>query len=122
MDLFNYTAYIKQILPPKWRRIAWKFAFVFTLCKSLATIYQWLIDYEESTLFDINITPQVMVLESYLNRKTGLSNRLLFIVDTNINGVFDIYLSTQHSNLSAKIHSLMRNKIMAGSRFNIVLF
>jgi hypothetical protein len=109
-------------MPPRWRTIAWKMAIIQTLCKSLDYIYRDFNVFVEEVYFNINITPQVIVLESYLNRKTGLSNRQLFIVDTAINGIFSIYLSNSNASMTGQVHSLMKGRIIAGSNYNIIIF
>lgn len=122
MNLFNQKAHVKQMLPPRWRKVAWKLNLVLILTKPLDTLYRNLIKFREEVLLEMNLTPQVIVLESYLNRKTGLSNRQLFIVDTAINGIFDIYLSSPNASMASQIQALLKGKIIAGSNYNIVIF
>lgn len=122
MNLFNLKSYVKQMLAPKWRKVGWKLSIALVLLKPLESIYRLLLAFEKEVLYNMNITPQVMVLEDYLQRSTGISNRLLFLVDSAINGEVDIYLSSTKVNYQNQIITLLKGKKLAGCKYNIILF
>ena len=122
MNLYNNTAFIKQILPPKWRREVWRVVMLLTLTKPLVTVYQDIIGYTKEVYSKINLNTQVIVLQTYLNEKTGLSNRLLFLYDIGVNGEVKIYLSSSKSAFKNQVLMLLNGLRVAGYNYEIILF
>jgi hypothetical protein len=114
MNLFDLTAYIKQVLPPKWRSENWRYQTVYALCRQLFYRNAHIDSLYQSTLTRMNITPEVIIMEAYLRVATTRSESELFLVDSSAHGQFSIYLATAYQSQSGLIRSLLSGRIPIG--------
>ena len=121
MNLFNLTAYIKQVLPPKWRAELWRYQTVYALCRQLYYRNFQLDQLYISTLSSMNITPEVLIIENYLRIVTTRTPSELFVVDTSTHGLFAIYMATAYQSQSGLIRSSLIGRLPIGVSYNIIL-
>lgn len=122
MNLYNNEAFVKQIMPPKWRRELWRVNMLRALSKPLVTVYQDILNYTSGVYSRVNLNTQVIVLQKYLNQATGLSDRLLFIIDGVNNGEVKIYLSTSKAGFKNQILGLLNGIAVVGYKYEVILF
>lgn len=121
MNLFNLTAYIKQVLPPKWRSEVWMYQTVYALCRQLFYRNFQVDSLHRETLNKMNVTSEVMIIENYLRIVTGRNSSELFLVDASVHGQFFIYLLTTYQSQSGLIRSSLAGRIPLGISYTITL-
>ncbi len=122
MNLYQQQALNLQLMPPHWRRNAFYVACLTALTKPLATFYAAFNLYVRSVREDVNITPQVQVLESYLVKKIGCGNRDVFFSDIKIQGVIEIYFNRTFQNKEHILRQSLKTYLPAGTTYSIFYF
>jgi len=73
-------AFVYQILLPHWRN-SYRLTFLRAFCEPAKLIYDELVSFQRSVKEEINLSPQTLVIEDYLNRKVGSPLKEVYLTD-----------------------------------------
>ncbi|MBY0244928.1 MAG: hypothetical protein K2Q03_05685 [Sphingobacteriaceae bacterium] len=122
MNLYNHSTLIYQLLLPHKRKDTWRLAMLKCLSYKIASLYEQLLQLNRDLKKEINITPQISVLQNYFCEKAGVSNRLLFFADGNKNGSIQVYISRSTATKQKEIEILLKKHLPISVSYTIVIF
>ena len=122
MNAYYHKNIVLQLMPPHWREDSWRVAMLLSLSCWVEKCYRQLLALDNSLRNDINLSPQVGVLEGYLCRVLGVNNRVLFFSESNNAGEFIINVTGEAKTMISEIEQLLQSKMALGTRYNIIEF